>query len=93
MGYRLNRLDEPIFMAGPKPMLLTEFAIHQKIGELCSITRQNIYRRRNQETTNFLVRKNVPKAFPVPLSRLAKALQSFSCIGYRFNQQIDFRSF
>ena len=27
MGYRLNRLDEPIFMAVPKPML-TEFGIH-----------------------------------------------------------------
>ena len=27
MGYHLNRLDEPIFMALPKPML-TEFSIH-----------------------------------------------------------------
>ena len=27
MGYRLNRLDEPVFMAGPKPML-TEVGIH-----------------------------------------------------------------
>ena len=27
MGYRLNRLDEPIFMAVPKPML-TESGIH-----------------------------------------------------------------
>ena len=27
MGYRLNRLDEPVFMAVPKPML-TEFGIH-----------------------------------------------------------------
>ena len=26
-GYRLNRLDGPVFMAGPKPML-TEFCIH-----------------------------------------------------------------
>ena len=26
MGYRLNRLNEPIFMAGPKPMR-TEFGI------------------------------------------------------------------
>ena len=33
MGYCLNRLNEPVFMAGPKPML-TEFGIHQKIGEL-----------------------------------------------------------
>ena len=30
MGYRLNRLDEPIFMAGPKPMR-TEFGIHQRL--------------------------------------------------------------
>ena len=30
MGYRLNRLDEPIFMAGPKPMR-TEFGIHPRL--------------------------------------------------------------
>ena len=30
MGYRLNRLDEPIFMAGPKPMR-TEFGIHLRL--------------------------------------------------------------
>ena len=30
MGYRLNRLDEPVFMAGPEPML-TEFGIHQRL--------------------------------------------------------------
>ena len=30
MGYRLNRLDEPIFMAGPKPMQ-TEFGIRQRL--------------------------------------------------------------
>ena len=30
MGYRLNRLDEPVFMAWPKP-ILTEFGIHQRL--------------------------------------------------------------
>ena len=30
MGYRLNRLDESVFMAGPKPMQ-TEFGIHQRL--------------------------------------------------------------
>ena len=30
MGYRLKRLDEPIFMAGPKPMR-TEFGIHHRL--------------------------------------------------------------
>ena len=30
MGYRLKRLDEPIFMAGPKPMQ-TDFGIHQRL--------------------------------------------------------------
>ena len=30
MGYRLNRLDEPVFMAVPKPML-TEFGIHHRL--------------------------------------------------------------
>ena len=33
MGYRLNRLDEPIFMAVPKPMLI-EFGIHYR-SESC----------------------------------------------------------
>ena len=30
MGYRLNRLDEPVFMAVPKSML-TEFGIHYRL--------------------------------------------------------------
>ena len=30
MGYLLNRLDEPVFMAVPKPML-TEFGIHYRL--------------------------------------------------------------
>ena len=30
MGYRLNCLDEPVFMAVPKPML-TEFGIHHRL--------------------------------------------------------------
>ena len=30
MGYCLNRLDEPVFMAGPKPMV-TEFGIHHRL--------------------------------------------------------------
>ena len=30
MGYRLNRLDEPVFMAGPKPMQ-TEVCIHHRL--------------------------------------------------------------
>ena len=34
MGYRLNRLDEPVFMAVPKPML-TEFGIHYRL-ESCA---------------------------------------------------------
>ena len=34
MGYRLNRLDEPIFMAGPKPMR-TEFGIYPRL-ESCA---------------------------------------------------------
>ena len=31
MGYRLNGLDEPVFMAGPKPMR-TEFGIYHRLG-------------------------------------------------------------
>ena len=30
MGYRLNRVDEPVFMADPKP-LRTEFGIHLRL--------------------------------------------------------------
>ena len=29
MGYRLNRPDEPVFIAGPKPMQ-SEFGIHHE---------------------------------------------------------------
>ena len=35
MGYRLNRLDEPVFMAVSKP-LLTEFGIHYRL-ESCAL--------------------------------------------------------
>ena len=35
MGYRLNRLDEPVFMAVPKP-ILTEFGIHYRL-ESCVV--------------------------------------------------------
>ena len=35
MEYRLNRLDEPVFMAVPKPML-TEFGIHYRL-ESCVV--------------------------------------------------------
>ena len=38
MGYRLNRLDEPVFMAVPKPML-TEFGIHYRL-ESCAHQKQ-----------------------------------------------------
>ena len=39
MGYRLNRLDEPVFMAVPKPML-TEFDIHYRL-ESCELLRND----------------------------------------------------
>ena len=45
MGYRLNRLDEPVFMAVPKPML-TEFGIHYRL-ESCAFNSVC-----NKETTN-----------------------------------------
>ena len=35
MGYRLNRRDEPVFMAVPKPML-TEFGINHRL-ESCAL--------------------------------------------------------
>ena len=39
MGYHLNRLDEPVFMAVSKP-LLTEFGIHHRL-ESCAILQQD----------------------------------------------------
>ena len=35
MGYHLNRLDEPVFIAVSKP-LLTEFGIHHKLESCVS---------------------------------------------------------
>ena len=40
MGVRLNRLDEPVFIAVSKP-LLTEFGIHHKL-ESCGYKGQDI---------------------------------------------------
>ena len=40
MGYRLNRLDELVFMAGPKPMQ-TEVGIHYRL-ESCVCNFKNI---------------------------------------------------
>ena len=37
MGYRLNRLDEPVFMAVSKP-LLTEFGIHHRLESCDSLS-------------------------------------------------------
>ena len=37
MGYRLNRLDEPVFMAVRKPML-TEFGIHHRLESCVTLT-------------------------------------------------------
>ena len=37
MGYCLNCLDEPVFMAGPK-LMLTEFGIHHKLESCVSVT-------------------------------------------------------
>ena len=48
MGYRLNGLDEPVLMAGPKPMP-TEFSIHQR-SESCVL---------EQEHTRFLAPRTI----------------------------------
>ena len=47
MGYRLNRLDEPIFMAGPKPMR-TEFGIHLRLESCVLIVTDKIRGARSQ---------------------------------------------
>ena len=41
MGYRLNRLDGPVFMAVSKP-LLTEFDIHYRL-ESCEPNMSNLF--------------------------------------------------
>ena len=40
MGYRLNPLDEPVFMAGAKPMR-AEFGIHHRL-ESCVVFLQHL---------------------------------------------------
>ena len=42
MGYCLNRLDEPVFMAVPKPML-TEFGIHHGLERWAELPEYSIY--------------------------------------------------
>ena len=37
MGYRLNRIDEPVSMAVPKPML-TEFGINHRLESYESLS-------------------------------------------------------
>ena len=41
MGYRLNHLDEPVFMAVSKPMQ-TEFGIHNRL-ESCEMLQGIVY--------------------------------------------------
>ena len=48
MGYRLHRLDDPVFTAGPKPML-TEFGIDQRL-ESCEWLQNH---QRNQYVMNY----------------------------------------
>ena len=43
MGYRLNHLDEPVFMAVPKPMR-TVFGIHYR-SESCGLYLHSAYHR------------------------------------------------
>ena len=63
MGYRLNRLDEPVFMAVPKPML-TEFGIHYRL-ESCALLQVIM----NVQTSVDLREKSVDGIFS-PISNL-----------------------
>ena len=51
MGYRLNCLDEPVFMAVPKPML-TEFGIHYRL-ESCGVIQQPVYNSNSTELCEY----------------------------------------
>ena len=50
MGHRLNHLDEPVFMAVPKPML-TEFGIHYRL-ESCERFQQKLTEEWSDPTEN-----------------------------------------
>ena len=74
MGYRLNRLDEPVFMAVPKP-LQTEFGIHYRLESCVTATLDGpkVPRQHMLITT--------VKTIPKKASHLKKSnvLKSYSC--------------
>ena len=56
MGYRFSRLDEPVFMAGPKP-LRTEFGIHHRLQSCTRIFKERlaVSKKLNCQTTATLL--------------------------------------
>ena len=56
MGYRLNRLNKPVFMAGPKPKQ-SDFDIHQRL-ESCNSHFLPFQRRLQKEMMSIV--KNPP---------------------------------
>ena len=67
MGYRLNRLDEPVFMAGLKPMR-TEFGIHHRLESCVPI--QSVKRAMTKLTSTY------SRLLGANLWRLIKVLDS-----------------
>ena len=52
MGYRLNRLDEPVLMEVPKPMQ-TEFGIHYRLESCAGVSPVWPFFGRKEETFGF----------------------------------------
>ena len=71
MGYRLNRLDEPVFMAEPKPMR-NEFGIHQRL-ESCV----GLYPR--DDSTSTVDDTNADKCITMDLASHSKENQQGYC--------------
>ena len=92
MGYRLNRLDEPVLMAVPKPMQ-TEFGIHHRL-ESCEYhnfrsmsqlkclyytMRLNIYHTALYYSTGKLAPEKVIVVVPLEQVRKEGSRVSFHC--------------
>ena len=61
MGYRSNRLDEPIFMAVPKPML-TELGIHHRLESCGKKVQRQVGNRKTRLSKEILVDKKIQQS-------------------------------
>ena len=76
MGYCLNRLIEPVFMAVSKP-LLTEFGIHDRL-ESCEGFR--IYSLKWKMALSLVIEQNIGTVGFGKMYQEKKTISSFSCL-------------